>query len=68
MITYDDDMTRDDLREEVVQGVAEYYGIEPDEEGKYNLNDYEWQAGCYIRNGHWLSLADVVACIMDIVG
>ena len=47
-------------REEFIELLAEHYGIERDEEtGEYDLNDYDWQAGCYARH-EWLSLAAIV--------
>ena len=47
-------------REEIIELLAEHYGIERDEEtGEYDLDDYDWQAGCYARS-EWLSLAAIV--------
>ena len=43
-------------------------GIEPDENGEHDINDYDWQAGCYIgSDGRFLSLAEVVKCIESFI-
>ena len=50
-------------RQEIMQAVAEYFGLAPDEEtGEYDINSYDWISGCYI-NRRWLSLEEVVKCI-----
>ena len=49
-------------REEIMEALAEWFGIEPNEDGEYDIEDYDWQAGCYM-NRNWLSLAEVVKCI-----
>lgn len=55
-------------REEIMACVAEYFGIEPDENGEHDINDYDWQAGCYIgSDGRFLSLAEVVKCIESFI-
>ena len=54
-------MTKQDIRE----SVAARFGIQADEEGRYDMTDYDWQSGCYI-NGVWLCLAVVVELIEDI--
>lgn len=56
-------------REEIIAAVAEYFNIEKDEEGNYDTDSYDWQAGCSIggSSSKWLSLAEVVDCIEDIV-
>ena len=59
-------------RDDVIQYVAERFGIElEDRNGEYNLDTYEWQAGCYTGNRDpyndeniWLSVAKIVE-IMD---
>ena len=52
-------------RDEIIRRLAEYYRIEPDEEtGEYDLDDYEWTAGCS-KNGRWLCLAEVVEALAD---
>lgn len=50
-------------RQEIMEKVAEWYGIEPDENGEYDIDSYDWQAGCYIARGTFLNLAGVVRCI-----
>ena len=49
-------------RQKIMEYLAEYFYIEPNEDGEFDINDYDWQAGCY-TNGKWFSLAEVVKCI-----
>lgn len=49
-------------REEIIEMVADWFGIEPDENGEHDINGYDWQAGCYM-NGTWFCLAEVVKMI-----
>ena len=49
-------------RAELIGALADWYGIEPDENGEYDLTDYDWEAGCSF-DGAWLSLANIVACL-----
>ena len=49
-------------RQEIMKMLADWFRIEPDEDGTYDIDDYDWQAGCY-KNGNWFSLAEVVKCI-----
>lgn len=49
-------------RQEIMEVLANWFGIEPDGDGNFDINDYDWQAGCYC-NGKWLSLAEVVKCM-----
>lgn len=59
------------IKEEIVNALAERFGIEPDEEtGKHDLNSYEWTAGCGGYNGDvsWLSLKNVVDVLADALG
>lgn len=49
-------------RQEIMEVLAGWFEIEPNEDGEFDINDYDWQAGCY-HNGHWLSLAEIVKCI-----
>lgn len=51
-------------RQEIMEMLAEWFGIEPDEDGTYNIDSYDWQAGCSMGyGGRWLNLAEVVKCI-----
>ena len=53
-------------RQEIIERLAEYFEIEPDVDGNYNLNGYDWQAGCYTGRGDmWLTLANVVDALSD---
>lgn len=51
-------------KNEMIEALAHHYRIEKDENGKYDLNDYEWDAGCY-KNNRWFSLAEVVSILED---
>ena len=53
-------------RQEIMEYVAEYFGIET-EDGEFDINDYDWQAGCYISHDRFLNLAEVVKCIESII-
>lgn len=50
-------------RQEIMEKVASYFDIEPNDEGEFDINDYEWQAGSYNSKGKWISLAELVYCI-----
>ena len=52
---------------EIIEALAEAFGIEPDENGGYDLEGYEWRAGCGGYNGDysWLSLKNVVEVLAD---
>ena len=53
-------------REELIEKLAFYFGLEPDEEtGEYELDSYDWQAGCSMGGGIWLNLANVVDALAD---
>ena len=53
-------------RQEIMEYIAEYFGIEPDidDDGNeyYDIDSYDWQSGCYIDR-RWFSPAEVVRCI-----
>ena len=56
-------------RNEIVEKVCEWYGIDTDdlekkENGEYDLNSYTFEAGCSLRSGGaWLNLGSVVRLI-----
>ena len=52
--------------EQVIEHVAEWYNIEPNEDGAYDLKDYDWTSGCNF-DGHWMCLSDVVGCIENLL-
>ena len=55
-------MTREDL----IKVLADAFKIESDENGEYDLNDYDWEAGCsFYGTGVWLSLKNVVNAIEE---
>lgn len=59
------------IKEEIIKALAEAYGIEPDEDGNYDIdNDYDWVAGCGGYNGResWLSLRNVVYILAEALG
>lgn len=46
-------------KEEMIEALGTHYKCERNDNGEYDLSDYDWQSGCY-KNGRWFSLADVV--------
>ena len=59
-------------RDEIIETVAEFFGIDiddisKDDDGHYDIrNDYDFQAGCSLGSGgKWLNLANVVRCIEE---
>lgn len=50
-------------RDEIIYKLAEYFDIEPNENGEYDLSDYEWTAGCRFAGCAWLNLANVVEAL-----
>lgn len=46
-------------RMDIINALAEYYEIEANEDGGYDMDDYEWESGCNF-DGKWLSLATIV--------
>ncbi len=50
-------------RDEIIYKLAEYFDIEPNENGEYDLSDYEWTAGCRFAGCTWLNLANVVEAL-----
>lgn len=56
------------MLDEIIRALAEAYGIEPNEDGEYDLSEYEWSSGCYHGNGMWLTLANVVEIISEVIG
>ena len=51
-------------RDEIIEYVAEKFNIEPNDDGTYDTNDYDWVAGCN-HDGVWLNLALVVDMIQE---
>lgn len=53
-------------RDEIIERLAVHFGIEPNENGEYDLDDYDWQAGCSMGlSSKWLCLAEVVVALTD---
>lgn len=59
-------------RTEMIEALATYFKIEPNENWEYDFNSMDWQGGCYIDTYHngeteyvWLSLANVVEALED---
>lgn len=51
-------------KEQVIRALAEYFNIEAEEDGTYDLDDYDWTSGCRF-NGRWLCLKNVVECLLE---
>ena len=52
-----------DKRKVIMGHVAEWFGIEPDDNGQYDIDDYDWRSGCSMGGGIWLTPSAVVFCI-----
>lgn len=52
-------------RERIMEYVAEWFGVAPNEDGTFDISDYDWQSGCGF-NGRWLCLEEVVKLIESI--
>lgn len=54
----------------IIDYIARYFGFEADEDGKYDLDSYDWQAGAYAgtRDGEaiWMSAAAFVDIFDDL--
>lgn len=45
----------------IASRIAEFFDIEPDEDGLFDLKSYDWVSGCSLGNGSdWLTLNKVV--------
>ena len=49
-------------RESIMEYVADWFNVKPNDDGKYDIHDYDWQAGCY-HDGVWLNLEEIVKLI-----
>lgn len=58
------DYERDELNEMLIEHIGMWFNIEPDENGDYDLDDYDWTAGCY-NNHTWMSLKEFLDCIQN---
>lgn len=56
-------------REEIMKAVADWFEVEPNEDGKYDIDDYDWTSGCSMGGSGtpWLCLASVVRCFESII-
>ena len=53
-------------REEIIEKLATYFELEPEENGEFDLDSYDWQAGCcFSGSGIWLTLANVVDALAE---
>lgn len=52
-------------REVIIDKLAFYFELEPEENGEFDLDSYDWQAGCSMGGGLWLNLANVVEALAD---
>lgn len=51
-------------RETVIRYIADAFDLEPNEDGTYDLNDYDWTAGCN-ADGVWMCLSKFVEIFDD---
>ena len=56
---------KDKNRQEIMALIAEWFGVEPDDDGTYDIDDYDWRAGCSTGGfgSTWMCLAEMVKCI-----
>ena len=56
-------------KRDIIEYIAQHFGFEADENGNYDLHDYDWEAGCYAgrRDGEaiWMSAAEFVRIFDD---
>ena len=50
---------------QLIEALAEYFHINSEPDGSYNLNDSDWQGGCHFQDGIWLNLANVVEAVRE---
>lgn len=51
-------------RQEILEALVNYnLNTEPDDNGEYDINSYDFQSGCYINREVWLNLASVVSFV-----
>ena len=49
-------------REDIMEMLGYWFELEPEEDGSFDIDSYDFQSGCYM--GHkWFCLAEVVRCI-----
>lgn len=53
-------------RNDMIEFVAEYFGINANDDGKYDTDSYDWVSGCY-HNGTWISIGLFVDFGMDLI-
>ena len=54
------------MRDEIMEALASRFDIEPEEDGKWDIEGYDWQSGCYIGN-KWFCLAEVVSFVEEFI-
>jgi hypothetical protein len=57
---------KEGLMREATEIVANRFNISPNDDGNYNTNSYDWEAGCYC-NGSWLCPKDALRCIEEFI-
>lgn len=54
-------------KKELINHIGKWYRAGRDEEtGEYDINDYDWESGCY-HNGHWVCLRDFYDCVVELL-
>lgn len=51
-------------RDDIIERLATWFHIDPNEDGEYDLQSYDWQSGCSF-NGRWLNLATIVELLEE---
>lgn len=53
-------------KEKVINLIADYFRLKPDNDGKHDIDSYTWTGGCYVGNMddlQWLSLSKIIEII-----
>lgn len=52
-------------RKEIMRAIAEWFGVEADENGDYDIDSYDWVAGCSQGSWDkpWITLGEFVHCM-----
>lgn len=52
----------------IINAIGDYFNCSKDDEtGKYDLESYDFQAGCYIQSGGWLNLESAYECMKNYI-
>ena len=52
-------------RQTLMRYIADWFRVEPEDDGTFDINDYDWQSGCGFH-GKWMCLAEIVELVEHI--